>query len=227
MRKNSLLLCLLLGLALNSIQGQIFKGQVIGGLNVAQIDGDEVYGYKKWGSNIGLGVIFPINKKKKLMISLETIYNQKGSVQRKTAVDTFPENWKYRAFLDYLEAPVMIHIEDKETVTFGLGFSWGRLVGIREYENGKLVENTTLTSRVFNRNDWNFLADIRFRLWRQLKFNFRYAYSIVPIRERDFIKNGVQTRKQYNNMLTMRLIYIINEKKEARKSKPKQVSAEE
>jgi hypothetical protein len=154
------------------------------------------------------------------MISLETLYNQKGAAQRKTLTDTFPQSWKYRLFLDYLDVPVMIHVEGKDTWTLGFGFSWGRLVGVKEYENGLRVDSTNLLSNVYNRSDWNFLADVRFRIWRQLKFNFRYAYSFVPIRNRYFVKTD-HARNQYNSMLTLRLIYVINEKKETRKSKPK------
>ena len=220
MKKIIVTLSLLICFGYNTVNGQIFKAQFIAGVNATQVDGDEVYGYKKWGANLGLGVIFPISKNKKWMISLETLYNQKGSFQRKTLTDTFPQPWKYRLFLDYLDVPVMIHVEGKDTWTLGLGFSWGRLVGVKEYENGLRVDSTNLLSNVYNRSDWNFLADVRFRIWRQLKFNFRYAYSFVPIRNRYFAKTD-HSRNQYNSMLTLRLIYVINEKKETRKSKPK------
>lgn len=195
----------------------MFKAQIIGGINATQVDGDEVYGFHKAGGNFGLGVIFPINKKKQWLVSLETIYNQKGASEGKSAIDTFAGDYKYRLFLDYVETPVMIHFEDKGGWTFGLGFSWGRLVGLKEYENGSRVNTTTTTSTVYAHSDWNFLADVRFRIYKQLKFNFRYAYSIVPIRERTFYKNNgisiLNVRNQYNSILTFRLIYVINEKK--------------
>ncbi|MEI6348036.1 MAG: outer membrane beta-barrel protein [Bacteroidota bacterium] len=220
MKKVLLIVLIFFCLGISQIQGQIFKAQLIAGANVTQVDGDEVYGFKKWGGNFGLGVIFPVSKNKKWMVSLETIYNQKGAIQRRTSVDTFPEPWKYRLFLDYVETPVMLHIEDKDSWTLGLGFSWGRLIGIKEYENGKIVDSTTTTSGVYARSDWNFLADVRFRIWRQLKFNFRWAYSLVPIRDRYFIKTD-HSRNQYNSMMTIRLIYVINEKKEIKRKKDK------
>lgn len=219
-----------MGISETKTDAQIFKAEIISGINFSQVDGDEVYGYKKMGANLGLGVIFPISKNKKWLVSLETIYNQKGATARKTAVDTFPQPWKYRLFLDYVEAPIMIHLEDKESWTIGLGFSWGRLVGAKEYENGVRVDSTTPQSSVYAHNDWNILADIRFRIYRGLKFNFRYAYSLIPIRERFFTKTtiveGPHWRNQYNNMLTFRLIYVINEKKVA-KRKTKETIEEE
>jgi len=36
----------------------------------------------------------------------------------------------------------------------------------------------------FNKSDWNVLVDAQIRIWKQLKFNVRFAYSLVPIRER-------------------------------------------
>ncbi len=216
MKKYILILSILIGFLLNNVHGQIFKAQIIGGINATQVDGDEVYGFHKAGGNLGLGVMFPIVKNKRLLVSLETIYNQKGASEKKSAVDTFSGNYKYRLFLDYVEAPVMIHYEDKGGWTFGLGFSWGRLVGLKEYENGVRVDSATTTSTVYAHSDWNFLADVRFRIYKQLKFNFRYAYSIVPIRERYYSKSSAfvtpHWRSQYNSMLTFRLIYVINER---------------
>jgi len=67
----------------------------------------------------------------------------------------------------------------------------------------------------FKKNDYSVLIDLQVRIWKSLKFNFRYEYSMVPIRERVYIDPyGIKdpnTRKQYNNMLTFRMVYVINE----------------
>jgi len=39
------------------------------------------------------------------------------------------------------------------------------------------------TVKDFNRDDFSLIFDIRFRIWERIKFNFRYQYSIVPIRK--------------------------------------------
>jgi len=226
MKKHIITLLVFVCFSLSSVDAQIFKGQIIAGTNFSQVDGDEVYGYKKLGANVGLGVVFPISKNKRWLISLETLYNQKGAFAKRTAVDTFPERWKYRLFLDYLETPVMIHYEDKGGFTFGLGFSWGRLTSVKEYENGQYVPSTTTLSKTYTRSDVNFLADVRFRIYRGLKFNFRYAYSVMPIRDRYFAKTN-HSRLQYNNMLTVRLIYVINEKKQAKRKVKDKASVED
>ncbi|MFA4863775.1 MAG: hypothetical protein WC605_08400, partial [Bacteroidales bacterium] len=63
--KNELkyLLIVSLLLALSSpLSAQRFKGAVMGGMNLSQVDGDEVYGYKRVGGHFGLAAILPIKK---------------------------------------------------------------------------------------------------------------------------------------------------------------------
>jgi hypothetical protein len=68
----------------------------------------------------------------------------------------------------------------------------------------------------FNENDYSIIADFRFRLYKRLFFNFRYSYSISKIREREFFdyNNNKWMRKQYNNLFSIRLIYVFNERLE-------------
>ena len=73
------LLSLLLALSL-VLNAQRFKGAIMGGMNISQVDGDEVYGYKKVGGHFGLAAILPV--KKKWDITLETVYNQKGAREK-------------------------------------------------------------------------------------------------------------------------------------------------
>ncbi len=210
-----LLLVLLLPAGL--VKAQAIKGVLIGGFNATQVDGDEVFGYKKYGWNAGASAIIPLSKK--WMIGLENIYNQKGSYQR-PLYDDSARNGAYRLLLDYVEVPVLLMFEDKETMIFGAGLSWGRLMNVKEYEHGTLVPTTTLKGP-YNRNDWNFMMDVRFRLYKQLKFNFRYAYSLAKIRQRHFSNfyQGSWERKQFNNVLTFRILYYFNEKVPVSKKK--------
>lgn len=125
-------------------------------------------------------------------------------------------NGAYSLYLNYLEVPVLVHFTDKELITVGTGFSWGRLITAREYEHDRQT-NTEAQNGVYNPNDFNVLVDLRMRLYKQIKFNFRYAYSMAKIRTREYSTNtgsgSTWSRKQYNNMLTFRLVYMINEVK--------------
>ena len=195
---------------LNS-HGQIIKGQLIAGFNMSQIDGDEVYGYKKPGLHLGLGAMIPFGDN--WDISIETLYNEKGARQKaQYPMQADSTNGAYEAFLNYLEVPVLIHFTDKDLITVGTGFSWGRLFTAREYEHDRQTE-TNAQNNVYNPNDFNVLVDLRMRLYKQLKINFRYAYSMAKIRTREYttITGETWSRKQYNNLLTFRLVYMINE----------------
>lgn len=205
--------------------GQRIKGAVIFGGNVTQVDGDNAYGFKKWGLNTGVSAIVPI--KKNFSFTLETIYNQKGSNQKawyyEEVTDTSGNvidirTGQYKVKLDYLEVPFLIQYTDKKIITAGIGFSYGRLVNVKEYQHDTLVPTTTLNSGTYDKNDYNVLADLQFRIHKnfpKFKFNIRYAYSMSSIRTRDYYDQYtgeyINTRKQYNNVITFRLIYVFNE----------------
>ena len=191
------------------LMAQRFKGAVMGGMNISQVDGDEVYGYHRFGGHIGVAAILPLNK---WDVTLETVFNQKGSYQKpRFPADTLTGEYDLR--LNYLEVPLMVHYTDREFITGGIGFSYGRMVYANEEEHGG--NDPPYTDSVqFNKNDLSFLADVQIRVYKRLKFNVRFSYSLVPIRERTFypLNTGQFDRKQYNNTFTFRLVYVINEK---------------
>lgn len=197
--------------------GQIIKGEAILGLNLTQVEGDEVHGFKKPGLNIGAGVLIPF--KKNWDVSMEVTFNQKGAKQRDqyNEVDSLGAvtTGAYKLRLNYVEIPVLVHYTDKKFISIGVGFSWGRLVGVQEWEHGKRVESTTLASGVYNKNDFCYIIDARIRIKGPLKFGVRYQNSMVKIRTREF-ENTIGdkwTRDQFNKVLTFRLIYIFNEER--------------
>ena len=42
------------------LHAQIVKGEVFCGVNACQVDGDECFGYKKFGVHAGAGALIPI-----------------------------------------------------------------------------------------------------------------------------------------------------------------------
>ena len=216
MNKNlTLVLILMISLGfINDLSAQIIKGEAILGMNLTQVDGDEVFGFRKIGLNVGAGVLIPVDKKGRWDISLEAIYTQKGANQEQQYNDSIITG-EYRLNLNYVEVPVLVMFTDKEFISGGLGFAWGRLIGVQEWEHGNLVESTTPNSGTYSSNDFSILGDVRIRIWQGLKFNLRYQYSLVKIRTREFenLAGETWTRDQYNNVLSFRLIYVFNEKK--------------
>jgi hypothetical protein len=190
------------------------------GMNISQVDGDEVYGYKRVGGHIGAAAILPI---KKWDITLETVFNQKGAYEREQYKDSLFGtllNGKYDLRLNYVEVPLLVHYTDRDLFTVGAGFSYGRLVSFEEVEHNGAIPPYSDTVE-FKKNDYSVLVDLQIRVWKKLKFNVRYAYSMVPIRERIFYDpysgQPPEVRKQYNNMFTFRLVYVINEQYVRRK----------
>ena len=204
---------------------QRILGAVTAGLNLTQVDGDEEYGYKKVGLNVGPSVIIPFGKNKKWSFSMELLFSQLGSRQRSqyqndTVIDTTKGGYYdgYRLKLTYVQIPLMVHFTDKRIIAGGLGLLWGQLVDVREWEDyndgrGWYRTNTNLKGP-YQLWDLEAVADVRLRLWQRLWLDVRYSYSIFPIRTREFVNpynHATWIRKQYNNIVTLKLTYIFNE----------------
>ena len=218
-----LLFFILLMLTHKLVLAQRIKGMLVAGMNLSQVDGDEIYGFDKTGLNTGIGAIVPVGKH--FSFTIETLFNQKGSYQKPEIYDTVNnpitgeiEIWtkEYKLKLDYLEVPFLLHFTDK-IIGAGLGFTYGRLVNVKEYEHGLFIETTSLNNGPYNRNDYNVLFDLNFKIHKKInrfRINVRYAYSMSKIRTRGFYDNEWKyyTRDQYNNLFSLRLIYVFNEK---------------
>ena len=247
------------------LHAQIIKGEVFAGGILSQIDGDECYGFKKFGVHAGAGALIPITSW--MDFGLEALFSQKGAYKRDTITygSTFP--YAYNLNLNYVEIPLMLYLTDKNIISVGVGVSYGRIVGIKELLNhqpatydgqqiglgdgqlhwkdtqhedqlpnitkiedinelaaivhqtyhdtigiGEVVSN----SANYRANDFNICADLRFRIWQGLHAEVRYQYSLRPIRTRMFYEDAGltrpnQIRKQYNNTITLRVVYIFNE----------------
>lgn len=226
MKRIYLLLPLMVVFALmfsNKTNAQIFKGMVIAGGNLAQINGDEVYGFNRIGLNTGVGVMAPLNKKRNVLMSMEVLYNQMGA---KESGDPF----QYNTRLDYVSIPFLIHYEDRfGGLTFGLGLQYSALINSKEdwglpADTIHFMDYPDLsTVKDFSKSDFSLLFDVRFRIWERLKFNVRYQITCphMGIRKDVVFFNGLPAvnsdflswkRNFYNSVLSFRLIYVINER---------------
>ena len=198
-----------------TVQAQIIQGAVIFGGNLTQVDGDEVYGFNRVGFNVGASAIIPINDH--WSVSIEALYAQKGAYRgplwKPIPPDTVDGRYSYR--LNYAEIPILLHYNDKDVMTFGLGFSFGRLVSYTEYDNRMDVFNWVEYKANPAINNMEAIGDIRFRVYKNLKLNFRYSYSLFSFRDAVFHWEDLdhpEERQQYHNVISCRFIYIINEK---------------
>jgi hypothetical protein len=201
-----LILCFLVVIGIEA-QAQYIRGALISGVNLTQVDGDEVFGYHKAGLQIGASAIIQFNNK--WGVSIENIFNQKGANQ--SALYSEQPDGSYHLHLNYVEVPLLLQYTDRDRITVGAGLSWGNLVKVSEINKR---DTATLMDGTYKKYDWSLLGDLRFRLYKNFKLNLRYAYSLVPIASRNIkdSKTGkYNIRDQYNNVMSLRLIYIFNE----------------
>ncbi len=192
-------------------------GALIGGMNTTNVQGDDVFGFKKFGLNAGAAAIMPFSDK--WSITLETSYTQKGSYHKEGGRGmNYQERHdynQYKLILNYVEVPVLVHYEDRKWIRVGAGFSYARLVEVKEWEDHIRIATTTLANGPYSLNDYSALLDLVFPIYQQLKFNFRYTFSLAMIREREYqnVSAGQEKiRKQYNQTLSFRLMWVFNEK---------------
>jgi len=246
MNKHLIAFSILLSLIcfLPSVSAQRFIGGMAAGINLTQVDGDEVFGYNKIGFNGGPFVKLMLDKKQRFSLTLELLYSQKGALlKNRTYVEyiakgdtllidpNYPDYDKkifYKLRTDYLEVPLLVHFEDpRSKIGIGVGVSWGRLVYIREMQmdysktkmnSGARWLTTTVSSGRYNKNDWGIMADVKIPIYKGLKLNFRFQYSLAPFgKMRKFYSQSENAtapvnRWPFHNTLTFRLIYSINEK---------------
>lgn len=245
------------------LHAQIIKGEVFFGGNACQVDGDECYGFKKFGVHAGAGALIPIFNSSglNLDVGLEVLFNQKGAYKRDSIThnSTFP--YAYNLKLNYAEIPLMLYLTDKDRYSLGVGVSYGRVVFLDEKQNGistgiglgdgKLhwkeyeenrpdigriddineldaivrsvgipdtigIASVIDNSHTYRAHDFNICASLRVRLWEGIHAELRYQYSLRPLRYRMFYEDSGltlanQIRTQYNNSITLRVVYIFNE----------------
>jgi len=248
------------------LHAQIIKGEVFAGGNLSQVDGDECYGYKKLGAHAGAGALVPLTNW--LDIGLEVLFNQKGAYKRDSITfnSTYPHAYNLR--FNYVEIPLMVYVTDKDAVSFGIGVSYGRMVGLKELVDRQpssydgvtigtgdghlhwveddpslpdishvqdldelaeivysvpryadsLIPSVINNSNTYTPHDFNICADLRFRIWQGFHLEARYQYSLRPIRTRMYYANVTETlpsqiRQQYNNSVTLRVVYLFNERR--------------
>jgi hypothetical protein len=233
---------------LPSASAQRFIGGIAAGINLTQVDGDEVFGYHKVGFNGGPYVKLMLDKKQRFSVTMELLYTQKGAQKKypgpnrieylhaleDTALfdpryPAYDKKFFYKLRTDYLEIPILFHYDDpRSKVSIGVGVAWSRLVYIKESLHdytvndtaftGALRLNTAVSSGRYRKNDWSIIADVKIPIYKGLKFNFRFQYSLAPFGEmRKFYSlspnyDGYKKRWPFHNTLTFRLIYSFNEK---------------
>ncbi len=178
-------------LFLTQVNAQDIRAVLIGGINMAQVDGDNIAGFNKFGLNVGGGAHWFFNDK--FSLNFEILFAQKGSSSVPVAgVVITPTKFK----LNYAEVPILFNYHDKGKVSFGAGLGIGTLVKEEISINGSPLQSSLA------RQDITILLDGTVKLTEKLSFNLRYGYSIFSIGE-------YQRRNLFNNLFSVRLAYML------------------
>jgi hypothetical protein len=157
---------------LSFAQGGTFKAGVIGGVNLAQLDGDILAGYNKLGLHAGVTVGVQVSDL--FRTNLEILYVQKGSRSSKDE-QGIAGGALTRYSFDYVEVPLMLNYVDGGFM-LNAGFSYSRLVRVREMLVAD-VDLTTIEADFVNTNSFSLLAGIGYFITENIGIEVRYAYD--------------------------------------------------
>jgi len=194
------------------VKAQEFFGGPVVGISACQVDGDSFVGYHKFGPIIGGFVGRQIGKNWKAQ--LEISYIQKGSRKQPDAeVEDYTD---YLIRLDYIQFPVTVELMvGKFSFDAGLGFA--SLLSYKEEVDGAPIDEAYQVP--FESFELSSIFGVSYHLNERLKMNFRFNYSLLPIREPfngeiDVYEPLWDARKpgQYNDVVTFSLFYDLYRK---------------
>lgn len=194
LKKSIFLTILLLAVFIDQANAQKFKGNVVFGMNLSQIDGDDLAGYSKLGWTGGVKLGYPM--KEKIDLNMELLYSQRGS----NSGFGFGGIGDLFTDLQYLEIPVYVNFQDwliededyyKVKVHGGLNFSY--LFGV-ESSNGA-VSNDIDT---YKRNNVGFLIGLDYSFTKRVGFTVRYSRDFNSITDNKAISYYITLRTEYS-----------------------------
>ncbi|MFT7588966.1 MAG: hypothetical protein ACI959_001180 [Limisphaerales bacterium] len=159
------------------------------GFNVSQIDGDMLAGFYKLGIHAGGMVYVKLTDDGPISLSMEMLFNQKGSSTRPGRVP------KSKILLNYVDIPVQINYHDKDRMIFGLGANYARMINAKT--------NLGITDD-FDSREVGYLVTITFMAKEHLGIGLRYSGSISS-----FGTAANPDTELINRSITLRLSYLL------------------
>jgi len=181
-----------------------FKGGIIGGINLSQIEGDEAAGYNKIGLQGGFRVAIIL--KEKMDLGIEMLFSQRGSAARNSNQGTFP----FKLTLNYIEVPVLFNYmdwqaeeEDYYRLHFHAGFSYGRLISYSTDDN-----QFTQLGEFFRDNDVSWIGGATYYINENLGITARYSRSVYPFFVPDENINTPNASSLIGYQITFQTVYM-------------------
>jgi len=178
---------------------QTFGGGIMAGLSASQLDGDNWGGYNKAG--LTFGIYTNARFTKHIDAQLELRYVQKGSKSSEKDQTVF-----YLSKLNYVEMPLFLKYNFLERFSFNVGLAAGYLQKATEDKDGI---GDLPADPEFNKFEFSGLAGVEYRFLKNMFFNVRFNYSILPVRSHPGDQTFYLNQGQYNNVLTFSVYYQI------------------
>jgi len=162
---------LLICCSLGSLEAQErrFRGGLIAGVNLAQIDGDLLYGYNRLGFSAGAKVNTILTERWQL--SLELIFSQQGSSRSRNDLGSSYE----RIRLNYVEVPVMINFLDWK-MHFSGGLVYGRLI---DFNVEDIFGEDITDAEEFNEDALSYILGATFFANENWGFSVHWQRSLI------------------------------------------------
>lgn len=181
-------------------------GFTLGG-NLSQIDGDQLFGYRKFGFQAGM--IGTATLHDRSYISVEMLYSNRGSMagnsERNIALQ--------RLSLHYVEVPFLVHYkfaqdwDEEYRLDIHGGFSYSRLLDSQiDTPNQQDATNYNSLKANFNKNNFSLLAGITFYLRPDLGLTLRQSYGLNKLDNTAGFPEELDNLREY--WLSLRLMYL-------------------
>ena len=193
----------------------LFKGLIHVGLNACQIDGDSYAGYNYAGFDGGIGVMVRFHKY--VSVSMELAYSMKGAKQAFIFNPNPQTLQRYRTEWDYINVPISLNIHDKNLIMFSVGLAPGYMVRFnqRDEQGNDQTNNPNLFFGEPRKFDLAAFANLHFIIKKYYALGLGFNYSVLKIRGPS---NLSRINGQYNNVLTLRFMMIMDKSMFKKKS---------
>jgi len=174
------------------LTAQTFQAAIIGGVNLSQIDGDQLFGFHQPGVNAGIRVLAVLNERWR--VGPEILYSQQGAKRNKN-ISVFS-----RFRLNTLEVPLMVYYKDWR-ITAGAGLSYQRLFSY-EVDDGLGQDVTAVTPLQDHLLAFN--AGITFHATTNLGINLRWSKHLLNIDVDNSLNSSFKGRT-----VSLRVVYLL------------------
>jgi hypothetical protein len=197
----SLLLAAFALQAQNDRQQRTFEGGIVAGFNMAQIDGDLLYGFNKLGINAGLRANALLSERWHL--GVELLFSQQGATRSNKDNPASPFD---RIHLNYVEAPVLLCFREWKIEASG-GLSYSRLIN---YKITDAVGDDATAQIPLKENNVSLLLGATFFVQENFGINAYWSRSLNNFREGGISGPGsaANTGRFFNRAITIRGMYL-------------------